>query len=86
MLAPYIRKALRSITRKIFPAANLIDGTRMCGIINTSQGDNIMKYTLRAGSNRKIKRTHGFLKRMRDRHGRAVLSRRRRKGRRKLTV
>jgi large subunit ribosomal protein L34 len=32
------------------------------------------------------KREHGFLKRMSDRHGRAVLAARRRKGRWKLTV
>jgi large subunit ribosomal protein L34 len=36
--------------------------------------------------NKRRKRTHGFRKRMRSRGGRLVLSSRRRKGRKKLTV
>jgi large subunit ribosomal protein L34 len=37
-------------------------------------------------NNRRRKRTHGFLVRMRTRAGRAVIPARRRKGRKKLTV
>ncbi|MDQ6891644.1 MAG: 50S ribosomal protein L34 [Acidobacteriota bacterium] len=37
-------------------------------------------------NNRRRKRTHGFLVRMLTRSGRAVLSARRRKGRKKLSV
>jgi large subunit ribosomal protein L34 len=37
-------------------------------------------------NNRRRKRTHGFLVRMRTRSGSAVLSARRRKGRKKLSV
>jgi large subunit ribosomal protein L34 len=45
-----------------------------------------MKKTLTNKSNIKRLRTHGFRKKMRTRDGRAVLKRRRQKGRHKLTV
>ncbi|HUK55115.1 MAG TPA: 50S ribosomal protein L34 [Nitrospiria bacterium] len=45
-----------------------------------------MSITYRQPSKRRKKKTHGFLTRMKSKGGRRALSRRRSKGRRKLTA
>jgi large subunit ribosomal protein L34 len=55
------------------------------GPFRTYDAPFLMKRTYQP-NNRRRRRTHGFLVRMRTRSGRAVISARRRKGRKKLSV
>ena len=60
-------------------------GIRAKRFRNVSSSEDVVKRTFQP-HRKSRKRTHGFRKRMRTRAGREVLRRRRRKGRRQLTV
>lgn len=64
----------------------LLDDESYCVIIKISQGGDRVKKTLTRKSLLRRKRKHGFRRRMRSAKGRAILRRRRQKGRRILSV
>lgn len=66
-----------------FPAAVMRAGSAPSSKV--SRSEDVLKRTFQP-HRKSRKRTHGFRKRMRTRAGREVLRRRRRKGRRQLTV
>ena len=67
-----------------FPDA-VVRRDRRKKVSKVSRSEDVLKRTFQP-HRKSRKRTHGFRKRMRTRAGREVLRRRRRKGRRQLTV